>query len=72
MTATRTTVISAASISPTFQFPPTSFQVGHTYVVQFRAQEGGFLNAAGGDYASFTLPISTSLLDSALFTVVAP
>jgi hypothetical protein len=40
--------------------------------VQFRAQEGGYLNAAGGDFTTFTLPLSTSALDSALFTVVAP
>ena len=72
MTPTRTAVISAASTTPTFQIPQSYFQVGHSYVVQFRAQEGGYLNAAGGDFTTFTLPLSTSTLDSALFTVVAP
>jgi hypothetical protein len=72
MTAERTLVISAASTTPTFTLPQMYFQLGHTYVVQFRAHEGGYLNAAGGDFANFTLPHSTSTLDSALFTVVAP
>jgi hypothetical protein len=71
-TAARTTIVAAASTTPTFQFPSMYFEVGHTYVIQFRAQEGGFLDAAGGDYANFTLPMSTSILDGALFTVVAP
>lgn len=72
MTAARTIVISAASTNPSFQIPQSYFTVGHTYVVQFRAHEGGYLDAAGGDFASFTLPLSTSALDSAVFTVVAP
>jgi hypothetical protein len=72
MTAARTTIVAAASTTPTFQFPSMYFTVGHAYVIQFRAQEGGFLDAAGGDFANFTLPMSTSILDSALFTVVAP
>jgi hypothetical protein len=72
MTAARTTVFSAASTTPTFQVPSMYFQVGHSYVIQFRASEGGYLNAMGGDFANFTLPMSTSVLDSALFTVVAP
>ncbi len=72
MTPTRTPVISGASTTPSFQIPQTYFQVGHSYVVQFGAHEGGYLNAAGGDFTNFTLPYSTSTFDSALFTVVAP
>lgn len=72
MTAARAVVISAASTTPAFNLPASYFTVGRTYVVQFRAHEGGYLNAASGDFTSFTLPYSTSTLDSALFTVVAP
>jgi hypothetical protein len=73
MTATRTLVTDALTTGmPNFHLPPELFQLGHTYVITFRAYEGGYPNAASGDLQTVTLPISVSSLDGALFTVVAP
>jgi hypothetical protein len=73
MTSARKLIVDAVTVgTPSFKLPPSLFQVGHHYVLQFRAHEGGFANAAAGDFQTFTLPYSTSALDSALFTVVAP
>ncbi|HSD89936.1 MAG TPA: hypothetical protein VLB44_20535 [Kofleriaceae bacterium] len=71
-TATRTLVTDAVTTGmPSFKLPPELFQAGHTYVITFRAYEGGFPNAASGDLQTVTLPVSVSSLDGALFTVVA-
>jgi len=73
MTVTRKLVTDAVTTGmPTFKLPPELFQLGHTYVIQFRAYDGGYVNAASGDLQTVTLPISVSSLDGALFTVVAP
>lgn len=73
MTSARKLIVDAVTAGmPSFKLPQSLFQVGHHYVLQFRAHDGGFANAAAGDFQTFTLPYSTSSLDSGLFTVVAP
>lgn len=72
MVASRAPVLNAVSTSSSFKIPQSYFKVGHTYVLQFRTHEGGYPNAATGDFANVMLPYSSSTLDSALFTVAAP
>lgn len=73
MTSARKLIVEAVTAGmPSFKLPQSLFQVGRHYVLQFRAHDGGFANAAAGDFQTFTLPYSTSSLDSGLFTVVAP
>jgi hypothetical protein len=57
---------------PKFRIPPDFFQVGHFYYFDFRSVQGGYTNAAMGDFVTYKLPYSVSRADSAVFQVVAP
>jgi hypothetical protein len=57
---------------PKFRLPPDFFQIGHYYYFDFRSVQGGYTNAAMGDFVTYKLPYSVSRADSAVFQVVAP
>jgi len=58
--------------APRFKLPPELFTVGKSYYVNFRAFQGGVVNAADGDLQTIMLPYSLASLDSAVFTVGMP
>jgi hypothetical protein len=73
MSATRTVLLDVATTGePKVQIPPELFQVGHYYYFDVRSVQGGFTNAAMGDFVTYKLPYSVSRADSAVFQVVAP
>ena len=65
----RKEIMNAIAVAPTFTLPPGVFQSGHTYVLMFGASSGGFPNATSGDLDTFTLPYTSSSVDSGAFQV---
>lgn len=68
----RVVVDAMTTTEPEVTLPASLLQVDHYYVVDFRAVQGGFVEAASGDLQTYTLPVSVSRADSAVFQVVAP
>jgi hypothetical protein len=70
---TRKPIVHAATTGePKVRLPADLFQVGHWYYIQFGVAQGAYLGAATGDLQTYTLPVSISRADSALFQVVMP
>jgi hypothetical protein len=55
-----------------FRVPPEVFQLGHHYTLRAISTAGGFPTLAEGNLLNRELPMASSFLDSAVFTVVAP
>lgn len=69
----RTIVVEVAGAGePKVRLPPDLFEPGSSYYVDFRCMDGGFVDAAAGDFQNLSLPYSVSRADSAVFQVVAP
>jgi hypothetical protein len=72
MSAERKAIVDVATTGePKVSIPPELLQAGHYYYFDFRSIQGGFLNAATGDFVTYKLPVSVSRADSAIFQVVA-
>ena len=72
MSAERHLLVDALTTGePKVKFPRDLFQTDHFYYFDFRAMQGGYLQAADGDLQTLTLPYQISRADSAVFQVVA-
>jgi len=69
-TVTRKPVVAIAGPSTHFELPPWFFASGKTYTINAGASVGGYPDAATGDLVTFSLPVSVSQADTAVFTVV--
>lgn len=56
----------------TITLPPELFEVGKTYNLRASVVVGGYPALADGDLTMRELPVATSVMDSGVFTVVAP
>src|SRR5262249_8802376 len=75
MAAKTSYVIEAATTQitdgiPHFTLPGKVFEPGHTYFIEASCYQGGPINAAMGDFQTFTVPYTAAYLDSGVFTVV--
>ena len=70
-TATQTLVIDALAVDPTqLVLPPDVFIANHTYVVEAITHQGGWPNAATGDFSTQALPFYIGYAYSGTFTVM--
>ena len=69
MAVERHTIFRGASTMSTFDLPSDQLVSGHTYVIVAGCIHGGYTQAASGDLETFAFPLSSSQLDSGVFTV---
>jgi hypothetical protein len=70
MTLTTKLVIDATAVDPTaLVLPPDVFVVGHTYFIEAITHQGGFPNAATGDFQTQAPPFYVGYNYSGVFTV---
>jgi hypothetical protein len=65
----RKPVLDAIGMQSSFTLPPNVFQTNHVYVITAGTTTGGFPNAAVGDIETTSLPFTTAVVDSGVFTV---